>query len=331
MSQPRVTVVIPTYNRSDYLKQAIESVLAQTYSHFNLLVSDNASTDNTREMVESFDDERIFYHSHPENLGMLNNYRFALTYPQTEFVAYLSDDDLYTSQLLETAIALLDQHPEAAYFACSAKFFGDETEGELRPHAITDRETPFLYMPPASAVSFLGLDNPGPMTVCRRRVLHNEIQWPKSDYVPGDLFILTQLMVQGGFVFSNLPLYRFRIHGQNASYTPSQKRTMLKVNLMVWYGVRWLTRYLLEKRICTLEDIERHGMEAVSQQHVVPFVLGLSSFGSSTPLRSIAERVFHKRKDMDRFSSRFRLARKLGFWILPMSEKISQWRTGWIP
>lgn len=331
MGQTRVTVVIPTYNRSEYLKQSIASVLAQTYTEFDLLISDNASTDNTQDVVDSFRDPRIHYFRHQENCGLSGNYRFVLTHPKTEFIAYLSDDDLYTPEMLATAIGILDQYPDAAYFACVGKFFGDEVGGELRPHAITDRETLFLYMPPASAVSFLGIDNPGPMAVCRRRVLHSGIHWPKPDYVPGDLFILTQLMIQGGFVFSNLPLYQFRIHGQNASHSPDQKKTMLRLNLMVWYGARWLVQLLLEKQICTLADIERHGMTATSERHVVPLVLGLSSFESPKALRTVAKRIFLQRTDMDSISARFRVARRLGFWTLPITVLVSQWQTGWRP
>lgn len=331
MSQPRVTVVIPTYNRADFLKQAIESVLAQTYADFNLLISDNASADNTEQIVASFHDPRICYRRHKQNLGMIGNYRFVLTHPQTEFIAYLSDDDLYKPEMLSTAIDLLDQHPEAAYFASAAKFFGDDVERELRPHAITDRVTPFIYLAPVDAVSFLGIDNPGPMAVCRRRVLHNGIQWPKPDYIPGDLFILTQLMIQGGFIFSNLPLYRFRVHGQNASYSVSRTTTMLRLNVMVWYGVCWLAQLLLEKKICTLADIERHGMQAASEQHVVPLVLGLSALDSPISLRAVAQHIFDQRVDMDAFSSRFRLARRLGFWVLPASVEFSRWTTKWRP
>src|SRR6476646_10618157 len=67
----RVSVFIPTYNRARLLGFAIESVLAQTYGDFELVVSDNASTDETPDVVAGFDDPRLEYVRQPENLGLL--------------------------------------------------------------------------------------------------------------------------------------------------------------------------------------------------------------------------------------------------------------------
>lgn len=100
---------------------------------------------------------------------------------------------------------------------------------------------------------------------------------------------------------------------------------------MVWYGVRYLTQLLITKGISTPADIEAHGLQAVSHQHVVPLVLGLGSFESPPELRAVAERVFLARIDMDVHSARFRLARRLGFGIIPYAERISQILGRWRP
>ncbi len=106
---------------------------------------------------------------------------------------------------------------------------------------------------------------------------------------------------------------------------------VLRYNCMIWFGVRWLAQFLLDKQICSLVDLEAHGLQAVSEQHVVPLVMALGSFDSPRVLQALARRVFETRRDMDVYSARFRLARRAGFWTIPLSEKISQIRCGWHP
>jgi hypothetical protein len=178
----------------------------------------------------------------------------------------------------------------------------------------------------------LGIDTPGPMNsmVCRREALEG-LYWGPPGFLPQDQLVMTQLMVQGGFVFGNRALTRYRLHATNVSRAGAQRRAVLRYNCMVWYGIRWLAQFLPAKGINTLADIEVHGLEATSDQHVVPLVLGLASFDSPPPLRAVARRVFAARRDMDAVSARFRLARRVGFFVLPLAEKIAQRRSGWRP
>jgi glycosyltransferase involved in cell wall biosynthesis len=76
-TSPRVTVVIPTFNRARFLPVAVDSVLAQTYGDFRLLIADNASTDETADIVARYDDARIDYVRRPENLGITANHNLA--------------------------------------------------------------------------------------------------------------------------------------------------------------------------------------------------------------------------------------------------------------
>ena len=110
MSAMRVTVGIPTYNRSGLLKEAMESVLAQTFTDFRLLVSDNASEDDTAQVVRSFGDDRIEYVRSDRNIGPEGNFRRVLELADTELLLILPDDDLLYPDHLRAAVEVLDRY-----------------------------------------------------------------------------------------------------------------------------------------------------------------------------------------------------------------------------
>jgi len=92
---PLVTIAIPTYNRADsYLRKTIESALAQTYPHVEILVSDNASTDGTPALVRSLGDARLRYSRLGENIGANRNYNRCLEQASGDYFLLLHDDDL---------------------------------------------------------------------------------------------------------------------------------------------------------------------------------------------------------------------------------------------
>ncbi len=111
MNVPKVSVVIPTYNRADLLSQSIRSVLAQTYGDFELIVVDDGSTDHTEQMVKSHQDHRIVYvkQANQERCVARNN---GISRAAGDVIAFLDDDDLWFPDTLAAQIAVLDQHPE---------------------------------------------------------------------------------------------------------------------------------------------------------------------------------------------------------------------------
>ena len=91
MSQ--VSVVIPTHNRSEFLRSAIASVLSQTYQDFELIVVDDASTDSTAEVVASFNDSRIKFIRHQTNQGGSAARNTGIRASKCDYIAFLDDDD----------------------------------------------------------------------------------------------------------------------------------------------------------------------------------------------------------------------------------------------
>lgn len=112
IGEPKVSVCIPTYGRAHILPNVIGSVLSQTYKDFEVFVSDDASPDNTEEVVRSFSDERIRYHRNEKNLGVLDNWNFIIKNARGEYVFKLDDDDYIDPRYLERTAALLDRYQE---------------------------------------------------------------------------------------------------------------------------------------------------------------------------------------------------------------------------
>src|ERR1700753_1112352 len=108
-----LTVGIPTYNRAPLLAQAIESVLAQSFTRFRLVVSDNASEDRTPETVAGYADERIGYLRPPSNVGPIANLNRLIEQTGTEYLVLLPDDDILLPGHLEATVGMLERFPSA--------------------------------------------------------------------------------------------------------------------------------------------------------------------------------------------------------------------------
>ncbi|MGH2538034.1 MAG: glycosyltransferase family 2 protein [Candidatus Promineifilaceae bacterium] len=108
---PKISVIVPTYNRAHYLSQAIESVLQQTFDDFELIIVDDGSTDSTGEVVASFQDRRIIYDRQPRNeRGATRNRGVALS--QAPYLTFLDDDDWYLPHKLEAQVRTLDERDD---------------------------------------------------------------------------------------------------------------------------------------------------------------------------------------------------------------------------
>lgn len=115
---PNVSICIPTYNRADILPYAVNSVLNQTYSDFELLICDDASPDRTAEVVSQWSDQRIRYIRHPQNIKRSRNMRSGYEAARGQYFIKFDDDDALTPTFLEKAVAVLDANPSVD-FVCS--------------------------------------------------------------------------------------------------------------------------------------------------------------------------------------------------------------------
>lgn len=116
----KVTVLMPTYNVAPYVKEAIDSVLQQTYNDFELLIIDDCSTDDTISVVRGINDPRIRIVQNDKNVGLAENLNRGLSYIFTEYVARMDGDDIAEPFWLEREVAILDSHPDIGI--CSGGF-----------------------------------------------------------------------------------------------------------------------------------------------------------------------------------------------------------------
>lgn len=106
---PTVTIGMPVYNGEKYLRSALDSLLAQTFGEFELIISDNASTDMTAEICKEYArrDARIKYIRQPENVGIFRNFEWVIRTAKAKYFMVACDDDLYDRTFLGTLMALL--------------------------------------------------------------------------------------------------------------------------------------------------------------------------------------------------------------------------------
>ena len=111
---PRVTIGLPVYNGQNYLVETLESLLAQTYTDFELVISDNASTDRTEAICRQYaaGDARIRYYRNDENIGASANYNRAFELGRGEYFKWAAHDDLLAPTYLERCVEVLDANPD---------------------------------------------------------------------------------------------------------------------------------------------------------------------------------------------------------------------------
>jgi glycosyltransferase involved in cell wall biosynthesis len=133
-AQVRLTVLLPTYNRAGSLSRTIESVLAQTREDFELLISDNASEDNTEAVCGQYvqRDARVRYFRQRSNLGPIGNFNWLLAQPETEFVLMLADDDWLDADYLACCLALIERDPALSIVTGATRYF----EAGARPDLV---------------------------------------------------------------------------------------------------------------------------------------------------------------------------------------------------
>ena len=172
--KPLISVLIPSYNYARYIERAIDSVLGQTYDNFEIVVTDNRSTDNTMQILREryFSDARVRVFENQTNIGMAPNFNLAYTYARGAFVVWLSADDWFLATHLDRLQNVFARNPQLdvvytiPYFCDEReRVFSMKTEANLLPFDYVDIRDELPEM--LSAISQVCL----PAALIRREVI----------------------------------------------------------------------------------------------------------------------------------------------------------------
>lgn len=188
IDSPLITCVIPTYRRPQMVARAIRSALQQTFASLRVFVSDNASSDETAEVVRAIQakDPRVIYHCQPKNLGMNANIAYGFSRVETPFFSLLSDDDILLPEFYESAYLEFEKYPQAILVATQVPFVSDS--GRVRGEPLSSWDRFGLFEPPTGAYRVAGIGHPTITGILfRREFLQTPYAYPNprihaSDY-----------------------------------------------------------------------------------------------------------------------------------------------------
>lgn len=222
---PKVSVCIATYNQGRYLHKTLQSVLAQTMADFEIIVSDDGSTDYTPIVAAQIQDDRLRYVRHEQNVGIAENRNRCLALARGQYIAWLDSDDVYEPTMLAVQSAVLDQHPQVGLV------HGAFTVIDSYDRRLADWPLPFaqdVIEPGATAFQELVLSNyiTAP-TVLVRRTCHEQVgpYDPTIGRTSTDWEMWLRIALRADLAYTATPLARYRQHTQSTTMSnrPSER------------------------------------------------------------------------------------------------------------
>ena len=217
----KVSVVIPTYNQAQYITESIQSALNQTFQDFELIVVDDGSKDNTREVVDSFKDPRIRY-LYQENQGVSGALNTGIMASTGEYFAGLASDDIWLPQNLELKVKLLDSRPDIA-FALSDMYVFDSDTGTTLDRLWKDVSERYIHelqdgtRKPLNEYLSRGVALFAIPTVIIRRKVFDEVGYFDESLSTEDYDMFIRVLQRFPIGIINEPLVRYRVHRASLS------------------------------------------------------------------------------------------------------------------
>jgi len=222
-NNPLVSIGVPVYNGEKYLPQTLDAVLNQTFQDFELVISDNASTDRTAEICREYvkRDPRVRYHRNDRNLGIIGNYNRVFNLTHGKYFKWAAADDLCEPGFLERCVEVLDTNPDVVVCYSKTKIInehGTVVEDYDRPMDLLDdspkKRFVELYTSIGECNAAFGL--------IRASVL--KATGLLGNYFHCDKCLLAKLTLYGKFF--EIPEYLFyrRTHSQSSSWDKSTER-----------------------------------------------------------------------------------------------------------
>ena len=219
---------MPVYKTPEaYLREAIESILNQSYSDFELLILDDCPDDNREQIVKSYRDKRIKYLQNEKNLGITPSRNKLIALAKGEYLAIFDHDDISLPDRLAKQAAVLDANPDIGVVGCQVEFF--QNQSRISKYPQNDQDIKVALMATCALI------HPGAM-IRKKLLLENNIRYEK-DYSPSEDYRLWCRLIPYT-KFYNIPevLLRYRDHDCNTSKI--QKAKMAAATREIFAQVR---------------------------------------------------------------------------------------------
>ena len=246
-----VSFVLPAY-KGEFLREAMQSLLSQSYEHFELIVVNDCSPDDLDSIVESFRDSRISYYKNSQNRGsidLVGHWNACVEKAKGEYIVIASDDDIYHSEYLSEMMSLVRKYPEVDLFHCRLRYIDTDKNVIQLSQPASEYETCADFV---CQRLFWRRKQAAPEFLFRKEawkrhggMVNFPIAWYSDDAT-------WNLFAQKGVAYSSKLLLSFRMSGQNLS--TNDIRCVEKVEAMKKY-VEWLGKFIPQIECHSQDDI----------------------------------------------------------------------------
>lgn len=215
---PKITVILPVYNTEKYIKEAVQSILDQTFTDFDVLIINDASTDNTLNILNEFSDSRIHIINNETNLKVVKTLNKGLDLAKGEFIARMDADDIAHPKRFEKQISFFEAHPNVEFCGTWVQNYGAEDSIMRAAYTHDSIKARMLFLNP--------IFHPSVMFKKKSFDRHN-LRFDESFTNAEDFGMWAKAidLVR----FANVPevLLKYRIHAENVSVLKSSNKTVL--------------------------------------------------------------------------------------------------------
>lgn len=208
-TQPKVSVIIPVYNAEQFLRESIESILNQTFTNFELIIIDDASTDSSFEIIQSYSDSRIRVFRNEINLGSAATMNKGIKESAGEYVARMDADDISLPHRLEKQVTYLDTYEGVYVVGSWVKVIGDTHEYVWKYASESDLLSAYTLF-----ICYIAF----PSVMMRKKLFTQEGLWFKTDFRRAEDF---EVWARASHVvkLANIPevLLNYRVSNTNTS------------------------------------------------------------------------------------------------------------------
>jgi len=261
---PMVSFVVPCYKLAHLLPECVESILAQTYKDFEILIMDDCSPDNTPEVARSFTDPRIRYIRNEPNLGHLRNYNKGIEQARGEFIWLISADDRFRNRTaLEQYVLFMEANPTAGFACCPAvELINGVETGIAKYSVVADRNTFFTGHDFLKVLLYADVVIAGSGMV-RRACYERFGAFPLDLPYAGDWYMWCLFALHYDVAYLAEPMVNYR--GHDLSMTNVLRNKNIEILVKDNLNVLWRTMH--NARVARYGDVEQMSLKALAYEY----------------------------------------------------------------